>query len=247
MKPPAGFEARRARGAEWWLRPGDAAWLDELLRSLAVPEGADGVALSGGRGGTRLISLGADRVVIRSYRRGGLPGRVVRDLYAGWRPRPFRELLETEALRARGAPVVEVRGAVVRWVVPGLYRGWLVTRYVDGARTLWQWMSAPPAPADRAAVCAAAGRAVRRLHDCGGRHPDLNLNNLLVSVGADGWHVQLIDFDRPLRVASPRCGDRDAELARLRRSARKLDPAGSVVTADDLERVEAAYRAAGSS
>jgi len=242
VTPPAGFEARRAGGAEWWLRPADAVWMDELLQAVVGSPDAGAIALHGGRGGTRLMSIGEHRVVVRPYRRGGLPGRFVRDLYLGWRPRPFRELIETEALRVRGAPVVEVCGAAVRWVLPGCYRGWLVTRYVDGARTLWQWLAAAPPVAERAAVCAAAGRAVRRLHDCAGRHPDLNLNNLLVSTATGGWQVHLIDFDRPAVARRPGGGDGAAELARLRRSARKLDPAGRIVTAEDLACLETAYR-----
>jgi len=246
VTPPAGFEAHREARAEWWLRPAERAWMDELLRAVAGSPGAGATALHGGRGGARLVSIGDHRVVIRPYRRGGLPGRVVRDLYLGWQPRPFRELIEMEALRERGAPVVEVCGAAVRWVFPGGYRGWLATRYVDHARTLWQWASGTPAAAERAVVCAAAGRAVRRLHDCGGRHPDLNLNNILVAAVDGGWQVYLIDFDRPPRLPRAGAGAAAAELARLRRSARKLDPAGQIVTAADLDCLEAAYRAGGS-
>ncbi|MCK6555376.1 hypothetical protein L6Q96_12485 [Candidatus Binatia bacterium] len=240
MTPPAGFEARRAGSAEWWRRPGDSQWIDTLLQVVAAVPEAEAELLSGGRGGARLTGSGTHRIVIRPYRRGGLPGRIVHDLYFGWQPRPFRELVETEALRARGAPVVEVCGAVVHWAFPVLYRGWLATRYVDGARTLWQLMSAAPAPADRMAACAAAGRAIRRLHDCGGRHPDLNLNNLLVSGTDADWQVHLIDFDRPaVRVGRD---DPMVELARLRRSAAKLDPAAQFVTPADLACLEAAYR-----
>lgn len=240
MTPPVGFVARREAGTEWWLREADAAWLDELLRGITgrAPRGAR--ALYGGRGGTRLVSVGERRVVVRPCRRGGLPARFVRDVHLGWRPRPFRELVETVALRARGAPVVAACGAAVRWIVPGCYRGWLVTDYVEGARTLWQWLAAAPPPEEREAVWTAVGRAVRSLHACGGRHPDLNLNNVLVFPGASGWEVRLIDFDRPPGAGLARRG---AELDRLRRSARKLDPSGRVVAEAELARMTAAYAA----
>jgi lipopolysaccharide kinase (Kdo/WaaP) family protein len=226
--------------ATWLLRAEADAWLTPLLRSLgdeaAVVEGR---VLAGGRGGSRLRSAGGHDVVVRHYRRGGWPAALFHDTYWGRRPRPFRELCVTEALRAAGAPVVEVYGAAVHWVLPVCYRGWLVTRYVAQARTLWEWASAGTTPDDRQIVLPLVGRALRRLHDAGGRHPDLNLNNILLAPAAvpQGYQVLFIDFDIPLRLWQP-----TADLARLRRSARKLDPAGVWLRAADLECLAAAYR-----
>jgi hypothetical protein len=78
--------------------------------------------LCGGRGGAFAAVVGGHEVVVRPYRRGGIPARLLRATYCGWHPRPFRELGYSETLRARGAPVVEVYGAAVRWVLPGCYR-----------------------------------------------------------------------------------------------------------------------------
>jgi 3-deoxy-D-manno-octulosonic acid kinase len=245
VTPPAGFEQVRAGTTTWVLRVQARAWLLPLLHASA--SGWQGYArrpLAGGRGGSFAVSVGGHDVVVRPYRRGGLPARLWRDTYWGWRPRPFRELAVTEALRAHGAPVVAADAAGVRWLGPACYCGWLVTRYVHGARTLWEWASAHPAPAgERAAVLCAVGTAIRRLHAAGGRHPDLNLNNILIVPSAGGGpDVRFIDFDRAAigaRPAAPR-----ADLARLRRSARKLDPGARWLTAADLDGLEAAYRSA---
>ncbi len=236
--PPRGFE---------WVRDGRmAALVRSDFRTWMVPlfvaaerewAGYETSSLAGGRGSARLVRMAEHAVVVRPYRRGGLPRWVLRDTYFGPRPRPFRELELTEALRRRGAPVIEVYGAAVRWLAPGCYRGWLATRYVSAARTLWGWIAAAPAPAERDIILRKVGDAIRRLHACGGRHPDLNMNNILVDGDAQVW---LIDFDRARPIRSS--GSTSADLARLRRSARKLDPQGKWVTAADFDRIEAASR-----
>lgn len=244
MVLPPGFERVHEARVTWLVRTDTRSWLAPLVRGLGTGT-IDGASsrLPGGRGGSRVVRVGAHDVVVRHLRRGGLPARFLHDTYCGWHPRPFRELCHTEALRAAGVPVVEVYAAVVRWLLPGCYRGWLVTRYIARAQTLWEW-TATAAPADaRQAVFSAVGHAVRRLHDAGSCHPDLNLNNILV-VTADPPGkpaVVLIDFDRPA-WSSWHVGTMEADLTRLRRSAHKLDPEERRVGAPDLACLEAAYR-----
>jgi 3-deoxy-D-manno-octulosonic acid kinase len=197
--------------------------------------------LTGGRGGAKVVEGSADAVVVRPFRRGGLPAVLLFDLYFGWTPRPFREVDATEALRRQGAPVIEVLGAAVHWIVPGCYRGWLATRYLPGACTLWEWLSDAHTPVARTDVLRRVGEAIRRLHECGGRHPDLNLTNVLVQSGPGAPVIVFIDFDRARRGAH-RYRTADADLARLRRSVQKLDPRGERISAQDFADLEAAYR-----
>ena len=192
--------------------------------------------LARGRGGAHLVP--AHDVVVRPYRRGGLPARLLRDTYFGWNPRPFQELRVTVALHDRGAPVVEVYGAAVERLLPGCYRGWLATRYIDGARTLWEWAAASPPVQERVPLLRNVGKSIRRLHDCGARHPDLNANNVLLGPTTD---VLFIDFDRA-HISTANRRRREADLERLWRSLRKLDPQGQHVTAADFETLRAAYR-----
>jgi hypothetical protein len=287
---PPGFEIIRDRSTALLLRADLRDWLLPLLRGWGNSwAGYETRALATGRGGTRLVRATGHDVVVRLYRRGGLVAWVLHDTYFGWRPRPFRELETLVTLQQHGASVVEVYGAAVHWLLPGCYRGCLVTRYLAGSSTLWEWVAGAPPPAVRARVFAQVGRAIRRLHDLGGQHPDLNLNNILIGptqAGADvsdacdvepvapesslaaAAHsdpalsrapsregsgrsepmapgpaapaVVFIDFDRPHGVSCLRRAPQ-AELTRLERSARKLDPEGAWVTAADLVNLRAAY------
>ncbi len=244
MIPPPGFEWVRDGRAVFLVRSDLRNWLVPLLRAAAVDwTGYATRVLPGGRGGTRLVQTSGREVVVRSYRRGGLPGRIVRDTYFGWAPRPFRELWVTETLRREGIPTVEVYGALARWLAPGCYKGWLASGYLPGTCTFWDWLCTAPPAADRDAVLRRIGAVARQLHDRGARHPDLNLNNILIHpTGASSPpEVWFIDFDRA-RVRARRCRRAPVDLLRLRRSARRLDPQGTRLTEADLDRLESAYR-----
>jgi serine/threonine protein kinase len=75
----------------------------------------------------------------------------------------------------------------------------------------------------------AAAAAVRRLHDAGFIHPDLNLQNFLIRPTPPGVEALIIDLDRvrPARVTSR---TRRAAFERICRSIRKLDPESAVMT-----------------
>jgi 3-deoxy-D-manno-octulosonic acid kinase len=241
---PSGFDRVRLGRTLLVVRHDDRDLLTGVLGD-AISGAAAAEPLAGGRGGTVLMRRNGQAVVVRPYRRGGLPGRCIRDLYVGWHPRPLRELAVTTTLWRAGAPVPEALGAAVQPLCPGVYRGWLATRYIPGAQTLWAWAAREaedPLPAFRA-----AGRGLRRLHDLGGVHPDLNLNNILV-IGGDAREAELqvtfIDFDRA-RVEVLGARARAAALARLARSAHKLDPAARHVGERALDALRAAYREAG--
>ena len=243
MTVPPGFA--RVRSGAWTLVVADETreWMVPLL--LAAETGWRGYGsepLAGGRGGACVLRGAPRVVVVRPYRRGGLPARCVRDTYFGWTPRPFRELRVTEALRRRGAPVPPVLAGAVHWRAPACYRAWLVTEYVPDSQNLWQWAT-HHAGAANAHVFAAVGRAIRCLHEAGGRHPDLNLHNILLCPSAHGTDVPrvlFLDFDRA-RLDPSRLRPATAELDRLTRSARKLDPTGQCVTGADLRALRAAY------
>ncbi|MFN8627248.1 MAG: lipopolysaccharide kinase InaA family protein [Candidatus Binatia bacterium] len=239
---PGGFEQVRAAGIVMLVRSDAREWLVPLLLAATRdPEALDARPIAGGRGGAVHIRVKAEELVLRACRRGGLPAWVLRDTYFGCRPRPFREVGALASLRQRGVPVVEAMGACVRWLVPGCYKGWIATRYVAGARSLWDWATRTEGPWDRRVVWHTVGRAIRRLHDAGARHPDLNLHNLLLAAGADAPTVWLVDFDRPWLSGGSGPG---ADLPRLERSARKLDARGQWVTPADLADLRAGYAGA---
>lgn len=229
------FEHVRDDRVHAQVRSDLAAELAEFFRAASLRwVGHTPLAVADGRGGSVIVApeAGSPRILVRRYLRGGLPSRFVFDTYLGFRPRPFRELEVLKHLYENGAPVPEPCGAAVQWLFPGCYRGWLATCFLERAPTLWRWLrDESPAPEQRSAVLEDLKQAIRHVRSLGVQHTDLNLHNVLVCRPEN--RVVLIDFDRARRRVRD-ADDLRAELARLRRSARKLDPVGKVVTEQDL-------------
>lgn len=217
------------------LVPALGAWL--LTAPLAPPPGA--TPIDGGRGAAFRVAFGETGAVVRLGRRGGAVARVVRDWYAGPRPRPWRELAVSGAARERNAPVPEVLAACVHgW---GAYRSAVVTAELPRVRPVLDALRAAAPGEPRHAIARAAATAVARLHRAGVGHPDLNLGNVVL--GDDGAAV--VDLDRArIGRGVPSARARERSLRRLARSARKLDPAGETIDAATTRAFHEAYRRA---
>ena len=169
-----------------------------------------------GRGSSLFLDAGHEQWVLRPYRRGGLIARVsaARYLWTGLeRTRGFRELRLTAHLFTRGLPVPRpVATAVTRHGAS--YTAALITVRIPGARTLADLLE--QGAADNG-LLERVGATIRRFHDTGLDHVDLNARNLLVDATGKVW---LIDLDR-CRLRSPGTW-REANLARLERSLLKF-------------------------
>jgi lipopolysaccharide kinase (Kdo/WaaP) family protein len=174
-----------------------------------------------------------ETALIRSYRHGGLFRALTGECFVTWPPRPFRELAITEELRRRGLRTVEVYAAGVERVCGPFYRGCLVTRELPDAKDLWAALQdGSVVPSRLGAVLKAAAETVRAMHREGVYHSDLNLKNILIRVKPEGIDGYVIDFDKaklflgrlPVELATK-------NLARLLRSALKLDPDRRYLTA----------------
>jgi 3-deoxy-D-manno-octulosonic acid kinase len=167
---------------------------------------------SDGRGDMLRFPLDHGRTaLIRTYRRGGLLGPLLNErlLFVN---RPLRELLLLAELHAQGLPVPDPLGA--RWERSGIvYRGAIATVELN-ARHLQHVLRAE---ASQAAVLPEVGAVIRRFHDAGLFHADLQIRNILV----DAPHIYLIDFDRARRHPALAPHQRWANLLRLRRSLQK--------------------------
>ena len=156
---------------------------------------------------------------LRHYKRGGQVGRLVEDsyLYLGLEAtRPWREMRLTSDLHARGLPVPKAVAAHVRRRGP-LYRGNLITERIAGAEPLADALAvAPMQPLQWLLL----GKMLRRFHDAGVCHEDINVRNVLRDAKG-AFH--LIDFDKARLLPS---GAWKAEnLARFKRSLDKLKAA----------------------
>jgi 3-deoxy-D-manno-octulosonic acid kinase len=200
-------------------------------------------ALSGGRGSAVSVSLpGIGTVVLRRYRRGGLLGKVLIDRYL-FGSRPFRELTVLALARSRGVPVPEVLGASSTRVDLFWHRGRIVTRLIPDSQTLPLFIEEKRNDVRGVEeVLRKTGQAVRRMHDAGIDHADLNMNNILVDARHD---VFIIDFDKA--TVRPTLGQpgRIRNLKRLLRSLRKLREAGSPLEDSDFSMIVEGYAEGG--
>lgn len=171
-----------------------------------------------GRGTTCFLDAPFGRAVLREYLRGGWPAHITRDryLFTGLdRSRPFREFHLLRRVRAAGLDVPPPLAALARR--GGLtYGGALLTRRLEDVTPLERRLG--DADLDWRAV----GHGLRRFHDAGLRHADLNARNVLV--GDAGARVCLVDLDRA-RFDPGRAVDGRRNLGRLKRSLAKHWPA----------------------
>ncbi|GGX83880.1 3-deoxy-D-manno-octulosonic acid kinase [Litchfieldella qijiaojingensis] len=167
-----------------------------------------------GRGASLFIETGNEHWVLRPYRRGGLVARFCESRYL-WlgaeRSRAFRELRLTAYLHERGLPVPRPIGACV-WRHGLAYEAALITVRLPGAQALAERL-----PHADDSLLVKVGTTVRRFHDAGLDHVDLNARNLLVDTHDRLW---LIDLDR-CRLRRPGAW-REANLERLERSLVKF-------------------------
>ncbi len=176
-----------------------------------------------GRGSALYLETPFGRAVLREYLRGGLPGKFIRNtyLFTGWqRSRPVREFEILVQLFTAGLPVPEPIAAQTHR--RGLfYTGSLLTRRIEGALPLADVMVKY---CEDRPMWRRTGACIRRFHDYGLVHADLNARNILVDA-SDG--VFLIDFDRA-RMAGDQPSAFAGNLRRLRRSLEKLWPADAL-------------------
>jgi tRNA A-37 threonylcarbamoyl transferase component Bud32 len=202
------------------LRPAlaDAGLLDAARVRARLAAGTGAL----GRAPIAVVPLPGDagRVALRGLRRGGWLGPLLGGALAGSR-RPFAELAVTARLHAAGAPVPRPLVAIA-WRRGALWNAAVGTAFVEDALDAATWLAAAPARPRLRRALAAAGRAVRRLHDAGGFHPDLHVGNLLVrEAGEDPPQVWVVDLDGARAGAPPAPAARMAQLMRLYRSLRK--------------------------
>lgn len=148
--------------------------------------------------------------VVRHARHGGFLAPLLGDVFVG-RPRFHHEAELSRRLAEGGVRTPEVLAGVRYRAGPG-HRADIATEQVAGADLVEVFFGErPPAGPLRGAALEAVGKLVRRLHDFGYVHPDLQLRNILLTGAADpGPEAWLLDVDtcRPMR------GNQDSERAR---------------------------------
>jgi 3-deoxy-D-manno-octulosonic acid kinase len=138
------------------------------------------------------------------------------------------ELEVSAELLARGAPVPRAALAVGRRV--GLFwQACVGTVHEEDTRDAAAFLGTEPPTRRTLRAARAAGAALRRFHDAGGCHADLQAGNLLVREHDSDTEVLVIDLDRASIAQEVSPSRRMKELMRLYRSLLKrklLDTVG---------------------
>ncbi len=209
------------QGSRYWIH--DPQVLDPCPDWLFDPEQLERHGLmtgtSSGRRQAWFFQYASHALVLRHYWRGGMVARFSEDVYA-WpgieRTRPVSEWRLLAALRERALPVPLPVAARVRRAGLG-YRGDLITEHITDS-TPWDELLRRDAGTDPA-QWQAIGATLRRFHDAGAWHADLNVRNILLDRSGAAW---LIDWDRG-RLFDDAVDGSD-NLKRLRRSLDKHPP-----------------------
>ena len=174
------------------------------------------------------------RAVVRHNRHGGLLAPLTRDLFLP----PTRAPRELEiSLRLRGAEIATPE-MLMYGTSPAAFpflRADVVTREIEHGRDLATFMS-PGRPAEeRGAAWSATRDLLRTMRDAGVRHHDLNVKNVLLAPAVWGLEAFLLDVDRVTFHARGDARVAAANVARLRRSARKWrDERGAAFDENEL-------------
>ena len=173
------------------------------------------LATGSGRGQAHSLQLGAQALVLRHYRRGGLMAKLSHDLFWRTAAHQSRAMREFNLLRLMLSWQLPVPMAVAaRHHGRGLfYQADILIGLIPDTLNLAQCLVQRPL---QHAEWQAIGHAIRQMHDHQVFHSDLNIHNLLLDPQGRAW---IVDFDK--------CGLRPGQdwkahnLARLQRSLRK--------------------------
>ncbi len=223
---PLGWEEHRDARGLLCCAPGWGEGLAALGYSAGAPTrgtAAEGRPLGvGGRAEVRLLQHQRGAILLRTYQRGGL----LRGLRGDRFPGPERALEEARLLaelREEGLAVVEPLCVRATRRGEGDWSLELGTRYEEGAQDLRGLLAragrGEALPHSAEALARAAGELVRRAHDLGLDHVDLQPANLLLltSAGDAAPRMLLLDLDRCVRSVPPRAGVPERNLTRLER------------------------------
>lgn len=172
---------------------------------------------SGGRGGAWFLNADSGDCVLREYRRGGLASRLSRCTYAFAGEDRVRSIMEFRMLMqlsALGFPVPKPVAAYYRKLPALRYQAAIIVERISDTAPLADLIDTR-LDADWHRL----GQLVRRFHDAGVRHADLNCFNVLVR----GDEFFLIDFDKGcIMPPNSSHGWKNSNLKRFARSIKKI-------------------------
>lgn len=185
---------------------------------------------------------GENHAVIRQYVHGGLLGNFMKHVFF-FGSRSFQELALTEEIRSTGIPTVLPIAAIHQRIFLCFYHAYLLSLEVPEAIDLIQYfqeMGTSPSCeiiSQKRKMIRRIGLLIRKLHQEGFFHGDLQMKNILIS----GDQILLLDFDRSYRKNPLTIRERMKNLIRLNRSAEKWKRLGLAITRTDAWRFFLSY------
>ena len=200
----------------------DKAIINQISAELFTPQGwlhaeaLSGPLRSSGRGNTTFIGNIPRQFVLRHYMRGGLVGKVVRDIYMFSGEDSTRSFLEWRLLDKLAANNMNVpRPAAARYCRRGtFYTADLITVRIPNVVPLSQYIAEHERDE---AFWRSIGTAIQKFHQAGVYHADMNAYNLQIDDDGDVW---MLDFDKGT-LKEPGHWQQET-LSRLHRSLEKI-------------------------
>lgn len=190
-----------------------------------------------GRGTTWFVKGEKSDFALRHYHRGGLFGKLVRDsyLFTGLESsRAYQELMLLELLATHKVNVPTPVAAKVSQ--EGLvYKADILIEKISDAEDLVKILSNKKLSDSHFNDI---GHQIRKMHDAGVNHTDLNIHNILVDKAGKVW---IIDFDKCLTQTGNSW--KESNLKRLKRSFEKEVRLGRIDAQHfDFSQIEQGYK-----
>ena len=192
----------------------DPAQLTRQLTSARTIEGK-------GRGGIKILDAGALKLACRQYIHGGLFRAATGDRFLSG-SRALRELETTSYLREKDFPVIEPFAVIVedRFLRKRLY---FITVFEKEATDLLQFLQTS-GQWTRYRLVRRLAKYIYLLQTLGIYHPDLHLNNVLIT---EKKEIKFLDFDKSRRGSVTK-QEVVRMVFRLNRYAEKMEKAGII-------------------
>lgn len=170
-----------------------------------------------GRATTWFFKFQQHEFVLRHYYRGGLIGKVVKDVYMGKElkdSRAYKEFKLLQYISTLHLPAPKPLAAHVVKKASYFYQADLITERIPNTKDLHKYLTKYLLTSD---VWEQIGRVIAQFHNHGIYHDDLNIHNILIDNEKNIW---LIDFDKG-EVKAPAPDWQRENLSRLLRSFKK--------------------------